>query len=522
MRQTAWLATLAVGALLNAGMLPACTSSASGAIGGSGGSDTQPPTLPGGAPSGGSGGALTGQLSSSPEPALDASQEPSSEVMDYTAVADTHCPGVDSAKQQRLRMSVGDGRSLATAERAKEALEQDRAPLPSEIRGEDFYNYFRDPSPAAADPKASVTLQLRHRTVAGLKLPEQLDLLVQVDAARHETRPDLALTVLVDTGPAMPPDALDDARTLLRSLGKYVTPSDKVSVLTSDPNGAAFVVDTAQASAELDQAAALLSPSDTSDLSAALQRAYQWAQDPTHVGTWNRVLLVSNGYAGTPSDITSATAAATQNVPILLNVASVGPAESVADGLLRSLSTAGRGAYFHVSGPAEPDRLFSQRFDELFGVLFDDVHVEVVLPWFMSLTDEPVPTVADDVPYLAPGGSMRFLRQIHVCHQDLTKKLGTLKISASVTGKVPGAGSGAAGPIVESSRSVQEMLTDTAPLALETYVATRAFVEALKGPTLSRLGYAEQLLVPLSQTNANSAAKEMLSLLQRHPGLSNQ
>jgi len=513
MRHARWLAALVTFLTSVWG----CTSSA-GSAPGTGGGDQGPipPTSPGAGGVTGSGG---GSLSTADaEPELGATSETAKDATDFSAL-EAKCPGVDSSYEQLLTMRVGDAHTMATAGRVREALANNRAPLPSEIRPEDLTNYYHRLSPASPDPKPSLTLQMRQRTVGQYTLDDQFELLVQLDAPKFENRPNVVLTVLVDTGPAMPPAALESAQTLLRTLGKVVLPGDAVTVLTTDPNQSARVVDTTQAESELDQFASGLSASDASDFALGLSRAFSNARSGRVAGAWNRVLYVSNGYAGHSSDISDVAAATTEGVPVLTTVASVGPADGVSDGMLRSMANMGRGAYVHIDTDSEPERLLSERFGELFGILIDNVQVTVRLPWHLSLLDETMSAGVPRPQYLAPGGSMRFLYQVRMCNAELLPKLGSLPIVAEVSGTDPVTGTPHAGG--NASRPIQEMLSEVSPPALTELVATRAFIDALRGPTPSRLAEAQKLLESSSGTNTGDEyLGDMLALLKSHPAAS--
>jgi len=429
------------------------------------------------------------------------------------AQADTFCPGVDATVAPTLTLGVGDPSGMASAGRVRELLAAHRAPVPSSLRARDFLNYFHARGSSNA-PGVEIAIEMRPRTVAGVTIPLQYELYVGVGASNLSPRPDLGLIVLVDTSSATPPDALEQAKDLLRALGKVVTPTDEVRVMTTDASQPVWSVDGTNAAASLAAIADGLEAGVGATASDALTRALAEAQ--VFGQPWRRVLFVSNGALGTPNDITAAANSVAATTPVYLSVASVGEAEAVHDDFLGQLAHAGRGAYVHAAAPGEADRLMTNNFGELFGTAFDDVSVKLSLPWFFSVLDESSPPGFDAPQYLAPGAAMRFPIIVKACNVDLLTKLGnsTITLSVAATDVTSGSLFTMSGGMTVAELQVASVGKPNLDLAM----ATKAFVAALKAPTPERLADAKSLLDPLASQDAD--ASDMLSLLLMHPAYS--
>jgi hypothetical protein len=489
--------------------LSACGSSGS-ASGYRGGGDGIPGTN-----IGGGGGSSNGPNEPVSTPYAPASDDLNPELQplaptEVFAQADSFCPGIDANVAPTLTLGVGDPLGMASAGRVRELLNAHRAPVPATVRTRDFLNYFHARGSANA-PTLEVALEMRPRSVAGVAIPLQYELYAEVGAMSLTTRPDLGLVVLVDTSSATPPDALEQAKDLLRAIGKVVTPTDEVLVMTTDSSLPTWTVESTSAAASLGTIADGLTAGVGATASDALTRALAEAQGLGQ--PWRRVLFVSNGALGSEADITLVESAVTAASPVYVSVASVGEGEAVQDDFLGKLAHAGRGAYVHAAAPGEADRLMTNNFGELFGTGFEDVSIKLSLPWFLTVLDESSPPGSTAPQFLAPGAAMRFVTIVKACNVDLMTKLGSSNVTLSV-----GATDVASGALLNTSGTLtlaELQPTNGVKPHLELAVATKAFVAALKAPTSTRLADAETLLTPLASQDPD--AKDMLSLLQMHP-----
>jgi hypothetical protein len=498
-------------------MVAGCGSAGSGDsgndewMGGSGGGSTTP---------GGSGG-LGGNVGNEPVnapyvPADDDLQSGANKLAaaEVFAQAGTFCPNVDSTVAPSLTLGLGDPLTMASAGRVRELLNAHRTPVPSTLREGDFVNYFH-PRTSTNTPMLEFVLEMRPRVVAGYTIPLQYELYAEVRATSVSPRPDLGLVVLVDTTSTTPPDALEQAKDVLRALGNVVTPADEIKVMTTDSTQPTWLVDTSSAAQSLSSIADGLNAGVGATAADALTRALAEAQSLAH--PWRRVLFVSNGSLGTPGDLTVASEYAGYSPPVFVSVASVGDAEAARDDYLGQLAHQGRGAYVHAAAPGEADRLMTKHFGELFGIAYDNVSVQLSLPWFFSVLDESTPPGFAAPQYLAPGSSMRFLLLLKACNVDLLSKLGSSPITLSASSVDV-----ASGAVLDQNASltVAELQpTNAGKKNLERMLATKAFVAALKAPTAGRLGEAQSLLDPLAQAQ-DEDAQDMLQLLSMHPVLS--
>ena len=101
----------------------------------------------------------------------------------------------------------------------------------------------------------------------------------------------------------------------------------------------------------------------------------------------------------------------------------VGLGEGFNDGLMDSVTDAGKGAYFFVDGAEEADLMFGPRFLANMAVAALDVRVNLVLPprWgLVTFHGEQVSSVASEVKpqNLAPNDQMIFSQVIETCAGD--------------------------------------------------------------------------------------------------------
>lgn len=452
---------------------------------GTGGAPTRPPS-----PSGGAGG--TGAQLPSPL-----------------------CATYDHTKYNHtLTGAALDPGNLASATRAREALEQGLPPVPAAVRLPDFVNYYaRTPVTNVLDGELSGVVELRARKIAGQEIPNQFDLYVGVTAGKV-ARPQVVMTILVDA--TLTPKALTRAQAAIAGLGKGLRAGDHVVLMSADPSIApielASLADPANELADLASKVTLGTGSIGLRLPQALEKA-----SGAPAGSWNRVVVVSDGEENAKETSFPAIESAAKDSKIFLSAIGVSPESSYGDAYLYRLARAGRGRYLYVDDPTEPDTLFAQRFDELFGYARDNVRIRVDLPYWMHSL-EPDPSGASGSPqdkYLAPGEWARFVFRVAACDAaavyDLA--LGPVPLTVAVSSTLPDGG--ATDPIVLKSQPVKKFLAITQNPELDKMAAIQAFVDVLEYPHESRFKEAKTTLSAIAQ----SPAPELLGLLDKHPNL---
>ena len=329
------------------------------------------------------------------------------------------------------------------------------------------------------------------------------------------------VSVVVDTRSSMGAVAIERAQASLVALASSLDQGDHVDLLTTDPSSepVAFDVDQAGAPALKKLAAALFAGKDEGNLADALTRAYDVAHaTPAPANASRRLFMISNG-PDDPSTLPTAAIQGNAQQGLLLVSVGTGPALQHGDRTLRAAAKAGRGHYLYVDSAAEAQRVFDQQAGEIFGIAFEDVQLEVQVPWYFELlTDESeVTNTASfdevDPQNLAAGGHSTLLFKLEACDDSVLAQGDDL--SVTVSWRDPSAVERVNHTV---ATTVPKAMADTTQL--DAALAVFSYAEALKTLDSRRLQEALTLTnAGLAKQPGDAHLTEIAALIAKHPAL---
>jgi len=469
---------------------------------------------PGGAVGGAGGsGAVSAFPTQNSAPPSEPTRPLDSVLVDVGGVNVAQCAGFDSTAPSMLSSSPANAHGMASPARAREALQQQKAPLPATIRSEDFLNYYlgKGSSTGLAPGEIKISAATSPVKLGDYTLPNQYDLFVAIEAGPSVSpRPPVALTLVVDTTPSMAGESLERARAGVRALGKALGAGDHLTVVTSDPALAPKQFDIQDPAVDLLGLGDDIVPqASEAGLRTAVETALAQAQGVFQAGGSNALVILSDGEGDeTGVGLEQVEAAVAQGV----RVHTVGVNGAFGETMLYRVARAGRGSYVHLDEQKEADVMLHGRFDQLFTVLAEGVRLEVELPWLYQLIEETHPSsamndvVAQD---LSPGAVIPFLFRIRSCEVAFSAS-GPLPVTFSAVGKQK---AGAEETLATLSLKASALKAQTSQ-EVQSMLATLAYASALKGPTADRFKLARGLLGALPQSWPTD---EMSQLLELHP-----
>jgi Ca-activated chloride channel family protein len=252
---------------------------------------------------------------------------------------------------------------------ARQLLAEGSRPSPDRVRPEEFVNAFRQDYRQPPGDGFSVTMD-------GARLPEEhhpvpagdvrlLRIGLQTRAEDPATRPDVALTVVVDVSGSMgEPGKLDVVRQALHALVDSARPTDALALVTfADEARVVRPMTSLSERAQLHAAIDDLQAQGSTGLQDGLVTGYRVAREGFRPGATNRVVLLSDGLANVgATDATSileqvreqAHRGSGQRVSLL----GVAVGRDYADAMMEQLADHGDGLVVYVSGADEARRAF--------------------------------------------------------------------------------------------------------------------------------------------------------------------
>jgi Mg-chelatase subunit ChlD len=263
---------------------------------------------------------------------------------------------------------------------AAASLEQGKLPDPGTLRSEEFINAFdyRDPEPTAGAPLAFATERSRYPFAQNRDL---LRFSIKTAAVGRQAGRPLNLVLLVDNSGSMErADRVRILRESLRVLAAQLQPQDKLSIITFARTPHLWIDgvpgnQAAEATARVSE----ITPQGGTNLSAALDLAYETARKYYQVANINRVVLLTDGAANL-GDVNPAAlkqkVEAQRKQGIALDCFGVGW-EGYNDDLLEQLSRNGDGRYGFINSPDAAASEFAGQLAGALRVAASDVKVQV-------------------------------------------------------------------------------------------------------------------------------------------------
>jgi Ca-activated chloride channel family protein len=427
------------------------------------------------------------------------------------------CAGLEHDKPVTLFLSADDSSSMGSPAYARELLREGVAPFAG-IRTYEFLNYYRIAYAPPPSPNLALLPELEPGEGPGLV---NLQIGVRSFDAIHPRRP-MTLTFVLDTSGSMGGQGIERERAAVKAIAAELAAGDVVSmVLWNDSQS--VVLDGHAASGPNDPlvvgAADSLEADGSTDLHSGLVTGYGLAQKYYGDKRLNRVILISDGGANvgvTDAALIGDNAKDADKEGIYLVGIGAGPADQYDDGLMNTVTDAGRGAYVYLDGPAEAARVLGERFDEIMEIAARGVQVELDLPWYLQMQafhGEQYSSNPKEVEpqHLAPSSAMIFDQTLAACDPAVVKGDDPVTITARWET-----------PITRQkmqtsiTRTVSQLL-DGPKDHLAKGKAIVAYAEALKAGTADAL-HAARALADAANPNGNDPdLTEIAGLIAKHP-----
>jgi hypothetical protein len=430
--------------------------------------------------------------------------------------SDETCTGSPFSKT----LFPGDTNTMVEAIAASQDITEGRSPLPSEIRAQDFFNFY-----GVDLVSQNVTAEAGAPLVAveGVKrsVPGRYDVAVAIQAPpiANEERKPLELTLVVDVTPAMWGLGLGHAQSALKTIAANLRQGDRVHLVTTAPQPLVDIEISGENDPQLLEIGSSLSIDNSGTIVEALQLAYGAARAHARPEAWNRVLVLSAGDAPEESVPEEEIGSAALEQQIFLIAAATGSTYGKFQRFLAKASRAGRGPYVYLGADSTIEELLGSRFTELVGYSFDDLGVTLTLPGHARLlADGPsVPSVTTTpvAQYIGPGASQLFLFRLQTCNAPpATDEVG-VEVTYTNDAGVPGS-------VARSFAFPDANATTNHPVYDKT-AAIVAYVDALRAMDPKRIQYARDAVASAKLTNTSGNDLADLDsidlLLSQHPVL---
>ncbi|TPG18159.1 vWA domain-containing protein [Pedococcus bigeumensis] len=244
--------------------------------------------------------------------------------------------------------------------RFRDAVNQGSRVVPSEVRTEEFVNYFKQGYEAPREgldvsiDAAVLPFRDSHRLVrVGISSPE----------ANDESRADADLVVVVDCSGSMgEAGKMETTKVVLRTIAASLRQSDRVAMVCYSTEAKVALEPTSASDRRaISKAIDSLYPQQSTNAEAGLTLGYDLARSMHGEGRMSRVVLVSDGVANvgdtTPGGILDRISTQARAGTNLISVG-VG-IENYNDHLLEQLADRGDGWHVYVDTSAEAERVFA-------------------------------------------------------------------------------------------------------------------------------------------------------------------
>ncbi|MCK5688939.1 VWA domain-containing protein, partial [Myxococcota bacterium] len=436
------------------------------------------------------------------------------------APEDSEDPEPEISTQQWIQFSTDDSTSMASAQMFKAGFAS------RSLKAHEFINYY-DPAPGLFEEEefaitaevaggvemglkadlftAPIPVQCAYDTQADSDSPaeqcdatvdaEILELLFQMraPAIAQEVRRNWNVFLCVDVSGSMSGDNIEFVRSALDRMMRHFKEGDRLTLITFDSNSHDVFIDKefSENQNSIRAAFADLSPGDSTNMLAGLERTYELAQSHFDSEMLQRVLVFSDGAANVGDTHIQRYADLTRmNGQEGIYLSGIGVGGYYDWDRMDQLTDAGKGAHVYLPSDDEVGVIFGDYFPKLLEVAADEIAIEMLLPTGLYLQDFSGEEIATDPQerlqniVLAAGDDMTFLARLIVSDTAALDEPMTLKVSLRPLG------TGEEILIEESLASVRELILDPG-LLFERPRIVKAFAdyasEAYGAPTRDEL-----------------------------------
>lgn len=489
-----------------------------GAAGGAGGTAGSTGT-PGGSGGSSFGGGTSDDAAHAEE---EVAADPDNKSTSQSAPTNAACNG-KSQVERGIATSLPDSNAFASPGLAADTLSSGGSPLPVWVRTGDFLNQYAidldetNASPSALGngaPKLPVMqLQMQPSTE-----PSSFDLLVAVETPPAANDPKRWVSVVLDTTPSMTGEGLARGKAAIAAIANLMQATDTLLVHTTD--GVELAYDpTAGPTQVLDQLATVGIGAEVEPI-MALQGAYDALQDAPSDAV-RRIVFVSDGN-GEPATLSSVPLSQAASAGDFFVGIATGPAERHQDRFFRAATAEGRGHYLYITSSETAQSVIAKRFSSMFAPAYQDVQLQITIPWFFDLIANPTETTVTlgvaRPQDLGPGDRASFLFRLRACDYTLAYD----KLASNVTAELRWVTS--AGPdATKQTVATYDLLNPPQPARnVAKAVAVFEFAEALKSLDGRRLDEAYKRAQAANKLfgNAESDLQTIINQLPLHPAWS--
>ncbi|MCA9657367.1 MAG: VWA domain-containing protein [Myxococcales bacterium] len=297
------------------------------------------------------------------------------------------------------------------------------------IRTWEFFNYYTFEYPAAKPGEVIITPEL-------YRLEEQpegeylLQIGVSSEVISNENRAPMNITLVLDESGSMSGPPMEMQKETCRAIAASLKVGDIVSMVGWDVQNAVklagYKVSGPDDETLLEKCNAL-TPGGGTDLHGGLTAGYDLAHASYDKDRINRVVLVSDGGANagiTDIDIIAGGAGGNNEDGIYLVGVGVGSYDTYKDGLMDTVTDAGKGASVFIPSAEEAWKVFNEDFVNTMAVAVRDVQVKLDMPPGFEIVkfsgEEYSDNPAEIEPqHLAPNDTMVFHQTIATCAPEL-------------------------------------------------------------------------------------------------------
>lgn len=264
---------------------------------------------------------------------------------------------------------------------ARRKILNGQRPKPSEIRQEEFLNYFNYNYPTPKDQSFAIESELLPSPF--IKGHHILRIGVQGKRPGADNKRPANTTFVIDTSGSMAAQSrLPLIQNILPMLLDKMNTKDKVSVITCDLNSR-LIADKMPLNkkAELKKAIASLQAVGATNLEQSLLQAYKHAADNYENSAMNRIVLISDGVANlgeTAAQNILAQVEKLRQMGITITVIGMGQG-NYNDNFLETLANKADGSYIYIDSFKEAKKAFVDNFSAHFQLIARDVKIQVEL-----------------------------------------------------------------------------------------------------------------------------------------------